>query len=108
MDEDEVTRLPVKFKRHDEEVVLQRVQLVSQFPTCNHYGSYIVDEAEAEVTCGRCGEKLNPMWVLQQLANKEHQWHRVREQYQEEMKRLDERSRTKCQHCGKMTSISRR
>lgn len=108
MSDKDVIQLPVRFKRRDEEVVLQRAQLVPELSKCNHYGSYLIGEAEAEVTCGRCGEKLNPMWVLGQLANREHQWHRLHNQYQDEIKRLNERSRTKCQHCGKMTTISRR
>ena len=47
------------------------------------------------------------MFVLESLMHQESRWMRTREAYQEEMKRLDERSRTKCQHCGQMTRISR-
>lgn len=69
---------------------------------------YQIRQGETEVECSNCGTKLDPMWVLQRLASNEHKWHHSRETYQEEMKRLSERSRTQCDHCGKMTRISRR
>lgn len=76
--------------------------------TCAHWnGPFLVDEKAAQVTCGKCGEKLNPMWVLGQLVQKENRWHEHFARYQEEMQRLGERSRTKCQHCGEMTRISK-
>ncbi len=48
------------------------------------------------------------MFVLRIMATEENQWSRMRERYLEEMKRLRERSRTKCMHCGAMTEISHR
>lgn len=48
------------------------------------------------------------MFVLKMLMQAESRWNQTRESYQEEMKRLRERSRTKCQHCGQMTRISGR
>lgn len=76
-------------------------------PGCQHTASFTVDEKLDTVECSACGEKLNPIWALKQLARMETRWHRHHEQYQEECKRLAERSRTKCQHCGEMTRISR-
>ncbi len=38
----------------------------------------------------------------------ESQWMRTRAAHQDEMRRLRERSRTKCDHCGKITRISSR
>lgn len=75
---------------------------------CFHQHGYLVDERAADVTCAACGEKLNPMWVLMQLMHKEHRWHELHARYQDEMQRLAERERTKCQHCGQLTRISRR
>jgi hypothetical protein len=69
---------------------------------------YLVDEALAEVECGKCGAKLNPMWVLVRLANEDRRLNESQRRYQEEMARLNERERTKCEHCGQMTRISRR
>jgi ribosomal protein S27E len=64
-------------------------------------------EGETEVTCGACGTKLDPMFVLKQLATEESRWFNNRDRYQDEMKRIEERSKTECEHCGKMTRISR-
>lgn len=74
---------------------------------CHHYpGHFIVNESLAEVTCADCGEKLNPMWVLQQLATRDRNFAEAHTRYHEQMKRLSERTSTKCRHCGKMTRIS--
>ncbi|WP_322092794.1 hypothetical protein [Paraburkholderia bannensis] len=75
---------------------------------CFHRHGYLVDERAAEVTCATCHEKLSPTWVLLQLAYEENRWHALHERYQDEMRRLAERERTKCQHCGQLTRISRR
>jgi Zn finger protein HypA/HybF involved in hydrogenase expression len=79
---------------------------VGQRP-CYHQ-RFVVDGTKAEVECGDCHEKLNPMWVLTQLAMRDHRFHEAHERYAEEMRRLDERHRTKCDHCGRMTRIRRR
>jgi len=34
---------------------------------CKHT-KFIVDESLNEVECGICGEKLNPIWVISQMA----------------------------------------
>lgn len=83
-----------------------RVFTTVPLTTCWHK-RYIVDDKAAEVTCADCNEKLNPMWVLQQLCNAENRYHELRARYHEELKRLGERSRTKCQYCGEMTRISK-
>lgn len=74
--------------------------------TCCHR-RFIVDETAEKVECADCGEKLNPIWVINYLAGKESQWRYNGEKYREEMQRLSERSKTKCEHCGHMTRISR-
>lgn len=100
-----VTELPVKFKSPaaPEDVTLVRVWAGK----CYHR-QVLVDEKKAEVECAACHEKLNPMWVLSMLASHESRWHEAGKRYQDEMKRLTERSSTKCNHCGKMTRISNR
>ncbi|SDV49254.1 hypothetical protein SAMN05216551_107187 [Chitinasiproducens palmae] len=99
-----VTPLPVKPKaRAEDGPYLDRAPF-----KCAHVHGFTVDESLEQVTCRTCGERLNPMWVLSQLCNSETRWRQSREQYQDEMKRLKERSRTKCEHCGKMTRISNR
>lgn len=101
--DDNVTVLPVK-QRSD----LGNEHVFSSVPLskCWHR-RYVVDDKLAEVECADCHEKLNPQWVLQQLANQEHRYHELHARYHDELKRLGERSRTKCQHCGQMTRISK-
>lgn len=101
---DDITKLPVKFKTAPP---TERVLLAVPGYKCLHQ-QFEVDSDKAEVTCAQCKEKLNPMYVLNKLANKETQWHVFFQRYQEELRRLNERSHTKCIHCGKMTRISHR
>ena len=71
---------------------------------CRH-GRFLVDEKKAEVECGLCHEKLNPIWVLTQIATDDRilrdRWAGMKA----EVQLLTERVRTKCDHCGKMTRI---
>lgn len=113
-----VTKLPIKFKAppSDEGPMLEVVQYEPD--GCNHkykvIGSkvvnarYLIREGETEVECNLCGTKLDPMFVLRKLAHEETNWHRTRKAYQAEMVRLNERKATKCEHCNRMTRISRR
>lgn len=98
-----VIPLNVKFKKPPPE----GLTLIRDWGKCSH-GQFLVDESKAEVECGKCGEKLNPMWVLARLAGDDTKFHEAAKRYQEEMKRLNERSTTKCNYCGKMTRISHR
>ena len=76
---------------------------------CNHYrGPFEVDPDAAKCKCLTCGEEVSAIFVLKELMRKESQWMRTRAAYLEDMKRLAERSKTKCEHCHKMTRISRR
>lgn len=102
-DTPDVIQLKVPFKKPVPEEKL----LVVGRHTCLH-GPFEVDREKAEVTCKKCGEKLNPMYVLSRLASDETVWHESFKRYQDEMQRLRERSSTKCEFCKKMTRISRR
>lgn len=104
-DKGNVAAFPVKPKPRLEDD--QERFLVVKHTGCTHRGTFIFDEKEACVTCKLCGEKLNPMYVIKMLCSQETRWHEAQARYQEEMKRLSERSRTTCQHCGRMTKISR-
>lgn len=73
---------------------------------CTH-GPFLIDPNLQDVECGSCGEMLNPMYVLGRLAGEETKFHSYQKQYQEDMARLKERERTKCQHCKQITKISR-
>lgn len=105
---DGVKRLPIRFKSPlPPERTLLFPYEVEKPERCSHE-NFIVDNKKAEVECGQCHEKLNPMWVLTVLTDRDHRYHESHSRYQEEMKRLEDRVRTKCQHCDKMTRISRR
>lgn len=75
---------------------------------CLHDHFQVCDSA-AEVTCGKCGEKLNPMWVLQHLARSESRFKEELKYAEAELrltaKKIAEKKRAKCQHCGRMTEV---
>ena len=76
---------------------------------CRHFrGPFEVDVDAGSARCLQCGETVSPIFVLEQLMKQESWWNRTRRAYQDEMRRLEERSSTKCQHCSLMTRISRR
>lgn len=97
--------LPVKYKAPlDGERFLVPVD-----PTkCQHRGPFEIDVKGDKCTCKACGETVGAMYVLERLMNQESRWMQTLARYQDEMKRLDERSRTKCQRCGQMTRVSDR
>lgn len=104
-DDDNVTKLPVKFRKAPEDGrTLFNLWEVKKGSACYHE-SFIIDEQKQEVECAKCGERLNAMWVLSYLANQDRQFRDTRKLADDAMTRLQERSRTKCQHCGKMTRI---
>lgn len=75
-------------------------------PECDHHRvTYQVNPAERDVRCGRCGAPLNPIWVLEQLARSESRLNEAVEVYQQWKAEHEQRSRCKCQHCGRMTRI---
>lgn len=98
-----VTLLPVKPRN---ELGRDRVLQTVLTHKCWHR-RFTVDEQAEKVLCADCKEPLNPMWVLVQLSNQETKYHELHDRYQDELKRLKERSRTKCRHCGNMTPISK-
>lgn len=106
----EITKLPVRFKEPlPEERSILLAWEAGKGGGCTHlFAQYLVSDTDAEVECGRCGTKLNPIWVLVKLAVHDRRMAESQQRYQEEQKRLAERTRTKCQHCGEMTRISRR
>ena len=73
------------------------------------HGPYQVDSKLAEVTCGTCDAKLNPMWVLEELSHSEsHYKHRISE-LKERLEKLDtklkKQTRVLCSHCRQYTRI---
>ncbi len=105
--DEKVKRLPVRFKEPPPaERTLMGPYEAPRIPACDHLMvTYYVNRAEAEATCSRCGTKLNPMWVLEQLATHDRRYAEQQKAAKAAQERLDERRRTKCQHCGQMTRI---
>lgn len=106
MNKDDIIKLPVKKK-----VPLDSNLMLVQppFGKCNHFKvTFEVDIDSGDCKCLQCGERVTAIYVLDQLMKEESRWNRTRKTYQDEMKRLKERARTKCQHCGEMTRISNR
>jgi hypothetical protein len=111
-----ITRLPVAFKAPPSSERPQ-LEIARCGGECDHkhlwidnqmtHVTYKIREGETEVECSGCSKRLDPMWVIRQLAHKESRFRESAKRYQEELERLNERERTKCQHCGKMTRISR-
>lgn len=97
--------LPVKPRPEPEGRYLVEVPITK----CQHWrGPFEVDIDAAKCKCLECGEEVSPMFVLENLMKKESRWMQAHDRYQDEQKRLAERSRTKCDHCGQITRISHR
>lgn len=100
-----VTKLPVNFRKPPEENRTLLLPWEVGKPKPCYHEAFVVDQEKSEVECAKCGEKLNPMWVLSYLAGQDRRMAENHAYAQESMSRLADRSRTKCQHCGKMTRI---
>ncbi len=86
--------------RRDEDLVLHVVRDYS----CRH-PHFIVDEAKSKVECGLCGEKLNPMWVLQEIARQDSQLAQMRDALSKKVTDLRNKTKYKCGSCGKMNDL---
>ena len=73
---------------------------------CMH-NKFEIDEQLDYIACGICGEHLNPMWVLRQLANKEARFNNQINELLKKAKKAEAKNRCKCEHCKKMTKIQR-
>lgn len=112
---DNISKLPVRFKPApgEEGRTLKVVDNRWSREECDHRSShmrsvtYLIRAGETEVECSGCGTRLDPMFVLSLMAHAETDWLRTRQLHIEETERLAKRRRTTCQHCGKMTRISR-
>lgn len=101
--DDKVKRLPVAHRAHD--VALELVHYDPKQPCSHTQCPYRIREGEAEVECGGCGTRLEPMFVLRQLAIKDSLWNQRQQAAIKTAKEVSARVRTKCQHCGQMTKI---
>lgn len=103
MSNDKITRLPVVPRVRD--LALELVHCDPKQPCSHKMVSYRLREGEAEVECGGCGTRLEPMFVLKQLAIMDSIWKQRQESADRVAKELAQRTSTKCRHCGRMTRI---
>ena len=103
MSKDKVTRLPVVARKR--ELALEIVHYDAKQPCTHKRVPYRIREGEIEVECGGCGTRLDPMFVLHQLAIEDSLWKQRQEAAAKVGKELEGRVRTKCQHCGQITRI---
>ena len=99
----DVPILPVSKKQAD-----QGLFLVKKPNPCNHlYAGFEIDESSSKCFCNRCGSEVSAFFVLGELMKEGSRLMHARSRYKDEMARLAARSKTTCNHCGKMTKISR-
>lgn len=80
---------------------------ISDFQRKCKHNKILYDEALSSVECAICNEKLNPMWVIKQLSEKEHRAHRRIEDLTALADKAIAKTKCKCEHCGKITRIVR-
>lgn len=90
----------------DTETVLELVK-PSIFSGCQH-NLFLIDERLDTVTCRDCGEKINPMFALKKLAEKESNYRKKLQEitdFYHTQKKLNsilmDSHKYKCKHCGK-------
>lgn len=97
----------IKFPLKPRDTNTERVLTVAHSYKCSHK-RFTIDPAHAQVECADCKVKLDPMFALISLSVQENRYHELHERYKDELIRLKEHSRTKCEHCNQMTRISNR
>ncbi len=69
---------------------------------CRHR-NLLVDADKALVECADCGALLDPVAMLLRFAREQTRWQRAREAMIEARRKLEEKQRCRCEHCGKLT-----
>lgn len=108
MSEDNVSTMPGVRRRAQAATPKKALELV-QRSACQHSAIY-VDRAKAKVECQDCGEQLDPMWALAQLASRDgalyHRRDALLHQIREENRKMARRHRYKCGRCGTINDVS--
>lgn len=82
------------------------IQVVTRLgPQCQH-NKFILDDQLGYVKCGICGEHLNPMWVIQRFSDSEHRLFKHLKYLKRLVDETKDKTRCKCEHCGKITGIA--
>lgn len=72
--------------------------------SCKH-NEVQVDPESPWLKCLKCGKELNPIYHLYQLSLEEGMLEFNVTKIREVVEALERKTRTKCDHCGKMTNI---
>lgn len=75
-------------------------------PFCLHRRT-VVDAAARRVECSDCKASLDPIDVLEMLANEETRYEQLSATNARMAAVLDEKRRFKCAHCGRFTDVTR-
>lgn len=65
----------------------------------------VVDDTLMQIECGTCGEKLNPFFAIRQIMRTYDKWKFQKAKAELALAAAEKKSKTKCQHCGKMTRV---
>lgn len=99
---DNIKPIGIKFKKPADEK--RMLKTVYKGTGCRNH-AYLIDDEASQVTCSKCDKIFNPIAVLLDLSRKESTWVMNQKRAIELMEKLSQRSRTKCNNCGKMTKI---
>ena len=97
--------MEMDFDSIDAPNILSLSKARKEYGRCRHI-KVIIDEENSTVECKDCGEKLNPIWVLSRYATEETKLKREIDYLRRMRKALEDKHRTKCKHCGKMTDVN--
>ena len=75
-----------------------------EYKGCQHI-NVLIDEQLEFIECSECGERLNPIKYLANLAREEKSVEYRLSSLRKEQSKIENRIRTKCNYCGKMTRI---
>jgi ribosomal protein S27E len=94
-------------KIHERSISIKKKE--AKFGSCKH-DSVLVDKDLWNIECADCGEILDPIQYLVNLAGEETLSKFRLDTMQEEYMRIEDvlkkRTHTKCEHCGKSTKIT--
>ncbi len=102
---DESNVIEVNFEGESEPVqVFVDNNKVPQHRECQHV-RLALNHATSSVGCKDCGEKLDPMWVLNRIAEKHNTLYWNYSDLYRKAEKASQMNRCKCVHCGNMTPI---
>ena len=92
-------------RRKDADAETDRLFAVRPVKCC--HGRYQVDDSLDAVECTICGERLNPMWVLRDLAANESRDHQRLVALKRALADARSALKWKCGHCHKMNDMTK-